>query len=374
MYAYQILAVKLTNAENWQTDTQFSDKLVFKLCTFNFINSYSPLFYGVFAAQDRCGSSPGAAQGDASACFYDLRYNMIVIFIVAVLSNNVLAYAVPYLSMFRNRLREQGGFSAKAMSPPELEFLMSEYDETLDNITAFQQQAVQYGYVALFSAAFPAAPLLAALNNSLLARMDVYKFLNTYRRIRPFGAEDIGTYQSIFEGLNLAGALSNAGIIVFATPVKVHFSKYNRTVLWICLVTAYFAIVTVIQVALPDVDPDVALQILRSEFINSKIVDRIADDVEQLDLDTGAHVAKPVAAKDAHSDYYDSLGQLFQAQVRNDRLVTLALLQKAAPRRRNDVDAFFHSEKDADLDAGDDEAFEDVARTLAGDDVDVDVP
>jgi len=200
------------------------------------------------------------------------------------------------------------------------------------------------------------------------------RFLNTYRRIRPFGAEDIGTYQSIFEGLNLAGALSNAGIIVFATPVKVHFSKYNRTVLWICLVTAYFAIVTVIQVALPDVDPDVALQILRSEFINSKIVDRIADDVEQLDLDTGAHVAKPVAAKDAHSDYYDSLGQLFQAQVRNDRLVTLALLQKAAPRRRNDVDAFFHSEKDADLDAGDDEAFEDVARTLAGDDVDVDVP
>ena len=37
---YERIAVKLTDAENWMTDTVYADKLIAKLTAFNFINSY----------------------------------------------------------------------------------------------------------------------------------------------------------------------------------------------------------------------------------------------------------------------------------------------------------------------------------------------
>jgi len=42
------VAVALTDAENWPTDTVYQDKLIKKLTVFNFINSYTALFYTIF--------------------------------------------------------------------------------------------------------------------------------------------------------------------------------------------------------------------------------------------------------------------------------------------------------------------------------------
>ena len=64
-----------------------------------------------------------------------------------------------------------GAFEA-SFSVPELQYLLAEFDEMLDNIVAYQAQATQYGYITLFSAAFPAAPVLALINNMLLLRFD----------------------------------------------------------------------------------------------------------------------------------------------------------------------------------------------------------
>ena len=54
---------------------------------------------------------------------------------------------------------------------------------------------VQYGYVILFSSAFPMAAMCALLNNVIEIRSDAFKLVTTMQR--PFGqaVESIGTWQ-----------------------------------------------------------------------------------------------------------------------------------------------------------------------------------
>ena len=54
---------------------------------------------------------------------------------------------------------------------------------------------IQFGYVVLFSSAFPLAALCALLNNIIEIRSDAFKLCTNLRR--PFGerVENIGTWQ-----------------------------------------------------------------------------------------------------------------------------------------------------------------------------------
>jgi len=62
---------------------------------------------------------------------------------------------------------------------------------------------IQFGYVVLFSSAFPLAALCALLNNIIEIRSDAFKLCTNLRR--PFGerVENIGTWQ-----VNLANRLN----------------------------------------------------------------------------------------------------------------------------------------------------------------------
>ena len=52
---------------------------------------------------------------------------------------------------------------------------------------------IQYGFVSIFVAAFPLAPLFAVLNNWIEIRLDAYKFVTLFRRPVAERAQDIGT-------------------------------------------------------------------------------------------------------------------------------------------------------------------------------------
>ena len=53
---------------------------------------------------------------------------------------------------------------------------------------------IQYGFVTLFVAAFPLAPLLALLNNIIEIRLDAYKFVCVQQRGPTVKAQDIGKF------------------------------------------------------------------------------------------------------------------------------------------------------------------------------------
>ena len=281
---YQEVAIKLTDAENWMTDTVYADKLIGKLTAFNFVNSYFALFFAIFLNK-HCGAAVGSTASASDACFADLRFNLVVIFFVALVSGNVTNFAVPYAKLLWNMYNEgawhpRGLGEVKEMSVPGICYLLVEPDEVLDSLKAYTQQATQYGYITIFSAAFPGAPILAFLNNAVQMRVDAFKFLTTYRRVQPHSAEDIGTFQTIFEALNIVGAISNAAILVYRTNILGghQISKHAKDIIFMLTVAAFVAVIGFLQVVIDDVPFDVDLQIQRNEFVKSKVIDLIADE------------------------------------------------------------------------------------------------
>jgi len=85
---------------------------------------------------------------------------------------------------------------------------------------------VQYGYVTLFAAAFPLAPLLAILNDIIEVRTDAFKLLSAYNRPEYKGAKNIGTWFQILEILGVIAVMTNCLLIGFTfARVPAIFSK-----------------------------------------------------------------------------------------------------------------------------------------------------
>ena len=68
---------------------------------------------------------------------------------------------------------------------------------------------IQYGFVTIFVAAFPLAPLLALINNIFEIRLDAYKYTTQMRRPIAQQVQDIGIWYSILEGMTYLAVISN---------------------------------------------------------------------------------------------------------------------------------------------------------------------
>ena len=68
---------------------------------------------------------------------------------------------------------------------------------------------IQYGFVTMFVAAFPLAPLLALLNNIFEIRLDAYKYTTQTRRPLGHRARDIGIWLRILEAMTYMSVISN---------------------------------------------------------------------------------------------------------------------------------------------------------------------
>ncbi|MEQ2157373.1 hypothetical protein GOODEAATRI_001193 [Goodea atripinnis] len=74
---------------------------------------------------------------------------------------------------------------------------------------------IQFGFVTLFVASFPLAPVLALINNLFEIRVDAWKITTQFRRIVPEKAQDIGAWQPILQGITILAAM----IIAFTSDM-----------------------------------------------------------------------------------------------------------------------------------------------------------
>ena len=68
---------------------------------------------------------------------------------------------------------------------------------------------LQFGFITLFVAAFPLAPLFALLNNWVEIRLDAQKFVCHTRRVIPERTEDIGMWFKILQYLAHIAVITN---------------------------------------------------------------------------------------------------------------------------------------------------------------------
>ena len=84
-------------------------------------------------------------------------------------------------------------------------------------LAEYNTKIIQYGYVAMFSAACPVSALFAALTNFIELRLDARKISFELRRPRYAGAQDIGTWQYVLAVLSWVAIAVNVMLICFTS-------------------------------------------------------------------------------------------------------------------------------------------------------------
>ena len=76
----------------------------------------------------------------------------------------------------------------------------------------FLLSVLQFGFITIFVAAFPLAPLFALLNNWVEIRLDAQKFVCETRRPVADRAQDIGVWFTILDSMAQLAVISNVTI------------------------------------------------------------------------------------------------------------------------------------------------------------------
>ncbi|XP_038127177.1 anoctamin-8 isoform X2 [Cyprinodon tularosa] len=153
-----------------------------------------------------------------------------------------------------------------AMTQAEIESCMQTYEGTLQD---YQEMFIQFGYVVLFSSAFPLAAICALINNIIEIRSDALKLCTGLQR--PFGqrVENIGQWQTAMEAMGLIAIIVNCYLIGQCGQLQRLFPWLSPEMTIISIVLLeHFAILLkyVIHVAIPDIPGWVADEMAKLEY------------------------------------------------------------------------------------------------------------
>ncbi|XP_064929302.1 anoctamin-7 [Columba livia] len=222
---YISLAHFLTKWEMHRTRTKYEDAFTFKVFIFQFVTFYSSPIYVAFFKGKFVGypgnhmSFLGVRNEECipGGCFTELAQELLVIMVGKQIINNVQEVAIPKLKCWwhKHKLLSTQKTRKEAEQPPWVmnhQLLVFEglFDEYLEMV-------LQFGFITIFVAACPLAPLFALLNNWVEIRLDAQKFICDYRRPVAERAQGIGIWFSILEAIAHLAVTSNAFLIAFTS-------------------------------------------------------------------------------------------------------------------------------------------------------------
>ncbi|XP_055600818.1 anoctamin-1 isoform X2 [Uranotaenia lowii] len=227
MYTY--LAEWLTERELLRTQTEFDDSLTLKIYLLQFVNYYASIFYIAFFKgkfigypgnynrffnfrQEECGFG---------GCLMELCIQLGIIMIGKQTVNTVLEMALPifyrWLNSLKVRIGKQRNQSLKSKGQRFVKDLKLVEWGSRGLFPEYLEMVLQYGFVTIFVAAFPLAPVFALLNNILEMRLDAKKLLTFYRRPVSQRVRDIGIWYRILDSIGKLSVITNGFIIAFTS-------------------------------------------------------------------------------------------------------------------------------------------------------------
>ncbi|NXU89529.1 ANO6 protein, partial [Xiphorhynchus elegans] len=223
---YEKVAILITDFELPRTQTDYENSLTTKMFLFQFVNYYSSCFYIAFFKGKFVGH-PGNPvywlgkyrneECDPGGCLLELTTQLAIIVGGKAIWNNIQEVLVP---LVKNLI---GRYSAAARSEKVVPRWEEDYHlQPIGKLGLFYEyleMVIQFGFVTLFVASFPLAPLLALINNMLEIRLDAWKLTTQFRRMVPQKAQDIGAWQPILQGIAILAVVTNAMIIAFTSDM-----------------------------------------------------------------------------------------------------------------------------------------------------------
>ncbi|XP_054198314.1 anoctamin-7 isoform X7 [Homo sapiens] len=225
---YVSLAHVLTRWEMHRTQTKFEDAFTLKVFIFQFVNFYSSPVYIAFF-KGRFVGYPGNyhtlfgvrnEECAAGGCLIELAQELLVIMVGKQVINNMQEVLIPKLKgwwqkfRLRSKKRKAGASAGASQGPWEDDYELVPCEGLFDE---YLEMVLQFGFVTIFVAACPLAPLFALLNNWVEIRLDARKFVCEYRRPVAERTQDIGIWFHILAGLTHLAVISNAFLLAFSS-------------------------------------------------------------------------------------------------------------------------------------------------------------
>ncbi|KAG5196263.1 hypothetical protein JEQ12_010949 [Ovis aries] len=225
-----------------RTHQEYESSLTLKMFLFQFVNYYSSCFYVAFFKGKFVGY-PGkytylfgvwrSEECDPAGCLVELTTQLTIIMTGKQIFGNIKEAIYPMvLNWWRRR---------KARTNSEKLYSRWEQDHDLETFGSLElfyeylETVIQFGFVTLFVASFPLAPLLALLNNIIEIRVDAWKLTTQYRRPVAAKAHSIGVWQDILYGMAVLSVATNAVIVAFTSdmvPRLVYYYAYSVNETW----------------------------------------------------------------------------------------------------------------------------------------------
>ncbi|XP_068947401.1 anoctamin-5 isoform X10 [Petaurus breviceps papuanus] len=236
-FLYERIAVWITDMEIPRTHLEYENRLTMKMFLFQFVNYYSSCFYVAFFKGKFVGY-PGAytymfnkwrnEECDPAGCLIELTTQLTIIMAGKQIWGNIQEAILPWVWNWWRRRRARTN-SEKLYSRWEQDHALQSFG-ALGLFYEYLEMVIQFGFITLFVASFPLAPLLALMNNILEIRVDSWKLTTQYRRPVAAKAHSIGVWQEILNGMAVLSVVTNAFIVAFTSdmiPRLVYYYAYS---------------------------------------------------------------------------------------------------------------------------------------------------
>uniref|UniRef100_A0A7N6BHH3 Anoctamin n=1 Tax=Anabas testudineus TaxID=64144 RepID=A0A7N6BHH3_ANATE len=226
---YERVAVWITDMEIPKTHLEYENKLTVKMFLFQFVNYYSSCFYVAFFKGKFVGypgdyaymfgkwSNLRNEECDPGGCLIELTTQLVIVMTGKQVWGNIQEALVPWLMNWWG--------SRKARSHPESLYSRWEQDHDLQGFGQlglfyeYLEMVIQFGFITLFVASFPLAPLLALINNIIEVRVDAWKLTTQFRRPVAAKAHSLGAWEEILSGIAILSVVTNAFIVAFTSDM-----------------------------------------------------------------------------------------------------------------------------------------------------------
>ncbi|CAM4556395.1 unnamed protein product [Leuciscus chuanchicus] len=228
---YTYLAQILTRWEMHRTQTKYEDAFILKVFIFQFVNFYSsPVYIAFFKGRfvgypgnydtllgirnEDCGSS---------GCLIELAQELLVIMVGKQVISNIQEFVLPKLKTWWHRRKLKPAPSQEVIDEPDTSPEISPWESNYQLLVCeglfdeYLEMVLQFGFITIFVAACPLAPLFALINNWVEVRLDAQKFVCVYRRPVVERAQDIGIWLTILQFISYLAVISNAFLIAFTS-------------------------------------------------------------------------------------------------------------------------------------------------------------
>ncbi|KAG9352134.1 hypothetical protein JZ751_020547 [Albula glossodonta] len=225
---YGAIARWLTVLEVPKTDKSFEERLIFKTFILKFVNAFTPIIYIAFF-RGRLVGRPGSylyvfesyrmEECAHGGCLMELCIQLSITMLgKQLIQNNLFEIGVPKLKKLiryiKSKRTSQEEEHDKKLQRYEIDYFL----EPFSGLTPeYMEMIIQFGFVTLFVASFPLAPLFALLNNIIEIRLDAKKFVAELRRPIAGRAKDIGIWYNILRGIGKVAVIVNAFVISFTS-------------------------------------------------------------------------------------------------------------------------------------------------------------